>query len=175
MASVSNNIIRYAGETMPSKSTIEIDGTPLDLSDGWRIEIRYKVPKGTILPNGHGFASDDNTVIVIDGIFTDSRLGKFSIYPHGRLPGDEILTPDKFITSEVREKLIANNNGDETGVPYINQVWDDDEVEAAGKSLEYPFYVVRIKEYNSSGCTKCYQEEQVHNVGMIQIANRWLA
>ena len=171
---VSNNIIRYAGETMPSKSVIKLQGVPLDVSDDWRIEVRYKVPPNTVLPGGYGIATVP-TELVIDAVIVDSHNGKFNIYPHARMVGDEPLTPDKYITSEVRDKLIEANDGSEDGVPYVNQVWDDDEVAAVGGGgLEYPFYIVRIKDYDSSGCDKCYREEQVHNVGMIQIASRWL-
>ena len=172
-ADVSNNIIRYAGETYPSKSTIKIKGTPMNLEDGWRVEIRYKVPTGTTLPNGHGEATEE-TELVIDGVLTDPQIGKFNIYPHARLVGDNILTPENYITSEVREKLIDAAGGDDTGIPHINQVWDDDEVAAAGGSLEYPFYSVRVKDFDSPDCAMCYKEEQVHNVGFIQIASRWL-
>jgi len=169
MAKVSNNIIRYSGETLPSKSTIKINEVPMDLSDGWRVEVRYKVPEGTILPGGHG-AAIGITVLVIDGVLTDPQKGKFNIYPHARLVGEEVLTPSKYITSELRNSMIESAGGLEDGIPQVNQVWDDDEAELAGGSLSYPFYTVRVKEFDDG-----YLEEQVHNVGTIQIASRWLA
>ena len=174
MAEVSNNIQRYSGDTYPSKSTISIAKVALDISDDWRIEVRYKVPTGTVLPGGHGTAVSE-TVLVIDAVLTDPTKGKFNIYPHARLVGEDPLTPNDYITSEVRDKMIANNGGSEVGVPQINQVWDDDECAAAGGALNYPFYTVRLKSFDSDNCTGCYQEEQVHNVGRVLIASRWLS
>jgi hypothetical protein len=67
--------------------------------------------------------------------------------------------------------LIKKGKYTEEDAPAINQVWDDDEV---GKSVEYPFYTVRIKQFDDEECESCFQEEQVHNVGLVQIAGRWL-
>ena len=176
---VSNNIERYSGETHPSKSTIGIGGVPISIDDGWRVEIRYKVPVGTILPGDRGTAEVE-TELVIDAVVTDTENGKINIYPHARVRYDEdrvldntVLEPSEFITSELRDRLIASGVAEEDA-PAVNQVWDDDEVEAAGGSIEYPFYIVRVKDFPAKGVEDGYQEEQVHNVGYIRIASRWM-
>ena len=166
----SNNITRFSGETLPSKTVIKINSIPISL-DGWTVEIRYKVPTGTMLPNGT--TAVETTELVIDGVITSLDQGKVNIYPHARLKTDPVLTPENYITSELRAKMIADNGGSDIGIPQANQVWDDDEAEAAGGSLEYPFYIVRLKEYSQGDTIGGYIEEQVHNVGLIQIASRW--
>ena len=174
---VSNNIIRYSGETYPSKSTIGIKSIPLDIAEDWRVEIRYRVPSGTILPGGA--LAVETTELVIDAVLTDPAKGKINIYPHARLRyvdgalSTAVLTPEAYVTSELRERLIASGVSEEDA-PVVNQVWDDEEVEAAGGSVEYPFYTVRVKDYPAMGLEDGYQEEQVHNVGLVQIASRWL-
>ena len=182
----SNNIIRYSGETQPSKSTIKINEIPMDLSDDWSIEIRYKVPANTELPGGQGTATE-TTELVIDGVLTDPIRGKFSIYPHARvryIDGKETapITPNDYMTTEARAKIIQDkiDNEDmteeeaEADTAPVNQVWDDEEI-GSMPSLEYPFYIVRLKKYEQNGYQDAYVEEQVHNVGKVIIANRWLS
>jgi len=173
---VSNNIIRYSGETYPSKSTIGIRSVPMNIEDDWRVEVRYKVPPGTKLPGTGGTEATTETELVIDAVITDGDKGKINIYPHARIryiDGKETspLSPEDYITPELRQRIIDDGT-DEEDAPEVNQVWDDEEV-AAG-SVEYPFYIVRIKDFPARGIENGYQEEQVHNVGFIQIANRWL-
>jgi len=175
---LSNNIERYSGETYPSKSTIGIGSVPISINDGWRVEVRYKVPTGTTLPGGNGDATEE-TELVIDAVVTDSTNGKINIYPHARLRyidgvlNSEVLAPENYVTSELRARIIAQGTPEEDA-PEINQVWDDDEVALAGGGLEYPFYTVRVKDFPALGVDKGYQEEQVHNVGFVRIASRWL-
>lgn len=156
----------------------------MDISE-WAIEIRYKIPAGTLMPDRVNTATE-TTEMVIDGVLTSPSIGKFSIYPHARVRYNadgtttDVLVPSDYITPELRLKLVTKylaENVDSTpeeanaAVAPINQVWDDDEV---GPSVEYPFYIVRIKKFDHNGCEKCYQEEQVHNVGFVRIASRWL-
>ena len=65
---VSSNISRKSGDTHPSKSVIEINSIPMDLTD-WHVDLRYK---------------KDDVEWVINCIVTDAKEGKVSIYPHGR-------------------------------------------------------------------------------------------
>ena len=167
----SNDIVRYSGSTYPDKTVIKINSVPISL-EGWTVEIRYKVPTGTVLPGGT--TAVETTELVIDGVITSEDYGKVNIYPHARLVGEAILEPKDYITSELRAKMIADNGGSDVGIPQVNQVWDDEECEAAGGSLEYPFYTVRKKMYSQGITVDGYQEEQVHNVGLIQIASRWI-
>ena len=170
VAETQNNIIRYSGETYPSKTIIKINSVPISL-EGWTIEVRYKVPAGTLLPGGT--TSVVTTELIIDGIITSSDNGKVNIYPHARLKSDPVLEPGDYITTELRAKMIADNGGSDAGIPQANQVWDDEEVEAAGGMIEYPFYIVRLKEYSHGTTIGGYVEEQIHNVGLIKIASRW--
>ena len=109
-------------------------------------------------------------------MITDSKNGKINIYPHARVRYSECGTETKpllateYVTTELSKQ--AKEQKDEILIP--NQVWDDDEVEAAGGTVEYPFYIVRVKDFDAKGIEKGYQEEQVHNVGMIIIKSRWL-
>ena len=104
------------------------------------------------------------------------------------------LLPKQYVTSEMRARVKAQlgiEDDNDERLPIVNQVWDDYECEHAGGSLEYPFYIVRVKDFDvpavdSNGnvmkdesgetimITNGYQEEQIHNVGLVKIASRWL-
>ncbi len=167
----SNNISRHSGETYPSKTVIKINAVPISL-EGWTVEIRYKIPAGTLMPDGT--TASAATEMVIDGVVTNIDNGKVNIYPHARLRTDPVLLPADYVTTELRAYLIDQNGGSDVGVPQANQVWDDEEVAKAGGSLEYPFYIVRLKEYAQGLAAGGYIEEQVHNTGFIQITSRWV-
>ena len=176
---VTSDITRYAGETYPNKSTIKINGVPVSIED-WRIEIRYKVPAGTLKPDREATFTEE-TEMVIDGVITEASAGKFNIYPYARVRYDangnstQVLGPNDFMPVEKYNKLVEidiANGGNGSSVPKINQVWDDEE---AGDGVEYPFYIVRIKSYEDPDCdSACFQEEQVHNVGKVKIMSKWL-
>lgn len=117
----SNDIGRPAGDTYPSKSVIDINGVPVDLTE-WDVDLRYKKTEGEV-----------TTEWVINCVITDAKTGKINIYPHGRTRADadaagtRLLPADYVMTGEVG----------------ANQVWDEDEANAV-----YPFYIVRLRTYD---------------------------
>ena len=175
-----NDIIRYAGETAPTKTTIKINGSAIDIN-GWDIEVHYKIPIGTLLPD-RKFNATAETEMVIDCIITDAKEGKVNIYPHARqryLPDGTTesakLAYKDYITPEVYKALYDADiaaGGDGSTVPAINQVWDEDEVGLAG--VNYPFYIVRKKRYATTNTLDGYLEEQIHNTGLAIISSRWV-
>jgi len=175
-----NDIVRHAGETMPTKTVLKINGSAVDLS-GWDVEVHYKIPVGTLLPD-RIFNAVAETEMIIDCIITDAKEGKVNIYPHARqrYGADGVtetpkLTYSDYITPEVYKKLYDADilaGGDGSTVPAVNQVWDEDEVGLAG--TEYPFYIVRKKRYATSNTVDGYLEEQIHNTGLVIISSRWV-
>jgi len=101
---VSADVERPAGDTFPSKSTIKVNGVPIDLTD-WDVDLRYM---------------KDDVEWVINCIATDVKGGRVSIYPHGRTRAEADasgtrLSPEDYVM---------------TGLTGANQVWDEDEANA---------------------------------------------
>jgi len=197
MATNLSDIIRPAGDTYPSKTTIRINGVPIDLT-GWNVDVRYK--KGA-------------EEYIIDCVITDNKNGRVNIYPHGvkKIDHDEILDPKLYITSEnilhmltkysdgnainigiLEDGTILNNeevsdqlkeihaNDDTYTVPdTIGEVpfEDKDLLIARMKNqvwdedeagAQYPYYLVRWKQYPDG-----YVEEMTHASGMVRLTSRF--
>ena len=71
------DIVRYAGDTYPTKIELTLNGIAMNL-DGWSVICRVEVP----LRNADGVIV--NVLQIIDCVITDSSLGKVSLYPNAR-------------------------------------------------------------------------------------------
>jgi len=88
------NIVRYAGDTYPTKVVIKINGVPIDLK-GWDVNLRYM--------------DENDNVRVVDCKIADPESGKVLIYPHDRPDYNRIesdsdvidIAPSEFVTNSM--------------------------------------------------------------------------
>ena len=146
----SNDIIRYAGDTYPTKTEIQINGIGINI-DKYNVDLRYIKP--------------DGSVYIVDCVKMDSARGLIGVYPHARRCDscdryNEALrlTPDRFESNE-SQNAETNNDGIAP-----NQVWDEDE---AGQVYRYS--IVRWRQFEDG-----YIEEMTHASGKIILLDRWV-
>jgi len=143
MANSSIDIVRYSGDTYPNKSTIKINGVPVDIA-GWNVELRYM--------------RDDGEVRTIDCVVTDATNGKVSIYPHSRPADGDRITTSMFVTDEMEA------TGTEAATEDPNTQSKTTSNQCFNKGVEaFTFSIVRTREYDG------YVERMTHNVGTISI------
>jgi hypothetical protein len=118
MAAVSD-IIRYGGDTYPSKSVLSINGIPVDL-DGWDVELRY-------------YDEESKLTHVIDCVIIDAPKGRIDIYPHSRLDSEPKLSYSEFVSLN---DAVAQGNEN-----LSNQCWME--------GGNYPFSIIRKKIFNT--------------------------
>jgi len=144
MSTTTKDIIRYAGDTYPNKTTISIGSVPITITD-WDIMLRYRNSFGDLR--------------IIDCIITNEKEGKVSIYPHDRGENDYPLEYSDFVTDQMEDSGMFNPN---TNSLYVsNQCWGFDD---AGK--EFPFSIIRKRKFQN------YEEIMTHNVGVIKLLER---
>ncbi len=145
----SKNIVRYAGDTYPTKIYIKVNGVPIDLHK-WNVDLRYKTADGRKM------------VVSCDQL--KATEGLVGIYPHAReyASNTDLYDENKrvpFSKHESTESQAAETEDDSIAP---NQVWDEGE-----GGNEYPYAVVRWRRYEDG-----YIEEMTHASGKIILVKR---
>ncbi len=95
------DIIRFAGDTHPTKTTLTINAVPVDLT-GWSVVCRCRIPVET------GDIERD-LIVLIDCVISDAQKGKISIYPHARYMKADLDYTITLAEDEVNYEMLAES------------------------------------------------------------------